>query len=193
MAKPKARYWQEKLRNLAANPERLIVIVVSVLLLGAVAYWLVILPLQIRAEKQRFINAQIELEQIAEDIQLQFGKADTVSKDEGCSRPNLKNSEGPQNCFTSVDLEYAGRSIESANNLMLTLSEQWNTEAKGISLSSIGESRFNESAGTQRFSIEIPRIEKLDCNIYIELRKEDKDNILLAAPTCNKFTEYDVY
>lgn len=117
--------------DLSPKTKKLLVLagkVFTVMVLAGVLLWfLVINPLLIRAEKQRFESASAELEKLANQIQQKIGTPILFGGKNSCGRSNLKLDEGPLICNVKYFLEYNTTSVEQSNQLLSTLGSMYDS------------------------------------------------------------------
>jgi|AntRauTorcE11897_2_1112592.scaffolds.fasta_scaffold41776_2 hypothetical protein len=98
-----------------------LVAIAGMLLLG-VAWFLVINPLLNQRDKDRFLQAQAELEQIFVEKIQPVAEPDLVEREQSCRYLSRKYSEGPLNCMLSIHLAYVDIGSKDSVNLVGSIS-----------------------------------------------------------------------
>lgn len=142
-------------------------------LVAVIAYGIFYVPYSIQKDKQRFLDAKPYLESIKTRVEDTIGKADSTTYEEGCSRPNLKFTEGPLNCNIQYELSYPNYEAEKASNSANSVAQLFDSEILGIR-GAYGEiMSIQYTPGPpflrQSYSQQLDRLGGLNCSVVYSL------------------------
>lgn len=154
-------------------------LLLAVIVLSALAWYLVINPYLIRQEKQRFESASVELEKLAQQIQTKIGPAQPVKSDNYCDRPNLKFAKGGLSCDVNIKLVYSNLSYSEAYSRALETS-LISSEPLRVGSVSMNEPIFTDSDKRQVIFQDTESYGDLSCFIAYEY----SDTTLIITLSC---------
>src|SRR3990167_8992620 len=98
--------------------------IIGLVVLGGLAYVVVIRPIQIKNDKNNFLKAQSSIEDLYSKIVAKIGKPDKVKRESYCSYTSVEFGRGARSCDTSTYAIYKNQSINQANDLLAKLVAQ---------------------------------------------------------------------
>jgi hypothetical protein len=85
---------------------------------------LILEPIAVGNERQRFETASAELKKLSTEIESLVGPADEVKQINFCQRPNLKNKRGPLSCVVGMYLLYKDKNDKESTLIMQETAEK---------------------------------------------------------------------
>lgn len=176
------------------TPKHIGLLILIFLLISAGLYFLVVRPIIIHKEKQRFEDTARQLEVIGSQIQDKIGKADEVKTNKSCGQARVGYQKGPLMCRVSYTLTYANIDKQNAN-LLLGQAKSYGEGSLRFGWTNMTEYNFRTPTNeydVQRFFQNYPSIKKATCNLaydYVFTKKNRPDFILdlsCSAPSNNK-------
>lgn len=161
----------------------------ALIVLGLLAWFLIISPYLTRQEKARFESAHSELEKLAQEIQTKVGTAESVTDSSTCDRPNLKSAKGPLGCSTGLKLTYTVANNLGANIILTTVVENSMESLRPGPLTDATEFTSEQKRSAQIIYQDIPSLSDLSCAISYEYyspesKLENKDGLLDVILSC---------
>ncbi|HLB66551.1 MAG TPA: hypothetical protein VJJ78_03080 [Candidatus Saccharimonadales bacterium] len=92
--------------------------IIGLVVLGGLAYVVVIRPIQIKNDKNNFLKAQSSIEDLYSKIVAKIGKPDQVKKEQSCAYANRAYGKGPRSCAVGIFFLYEKRDLRHVNLLL---------------------------------------------------------------------------
>lgn len=119
--------------------------------IGLVGFFGVYRPVSVYLDKQRFLRAEKEIEEVAEQIQAKIGPADQVKRGASCSYASRKFERGPLSCGVGVHGIYIADDPSSANSILeKVVSIKASTLYPGASQQGATEFKDNKASHVQQ-------------------------------------------
>ena len=136
--------------------------------IGLVGFFGIYRPVSVYLDKQRFLQAEKEIEKVAEQIQAKIGPANQVKKDNYCRYASRKFERGPRSCVVQLHFLYENHSLEEINGLLDGASSIFGTKPyDDIGRNTTG--KFvpidDQNRGEQDLSQELSDISGLGCGV----------------------------
>lgn len=117
-------------------------------------------------QKAEFGKAEVQIDQLAVDIEKLVGKPDDIKKEKSCGYASQKFSRGARSCTIAIHLLYTEKNHLAANEIVNLVSskgeeiiDSLNKKATTLFLP------YNEIRGDQIFYQNVAGLSNLDCNI----------------------------
>jgi hypothetical protein len=152
------------------------ILALVILALPFLIYFLIVRPLQVNHQRNQFKKAEVQLNYLADQIQVKIGKADQVKTEKSCAYASRTYGKGPRGCGIIVYLFYANRNAEKSTALTLGSSALLGTKLTQFGDVATGFTAANMRDGEQNINQDYGHIDSLSCGVQYTYPVKEKLN-----------------
>lgn len=155
---------QKNKKRLFGHKKKPVLIAVVAVLALTLGWFLVVNPALNQRDKDRFLQAEVQLEQILEEKIRPAAEPDLVERERSCRYASRKYTDGPLSCTVTIHLAYIDASSEKSVDIIELISQKINSALRD-GLSEVEDISAYEELDYFRLSQKINSIDGLSCSV----------------------------